>query len=74
MRDRKNHLEHIERWARFVRENPTRWKKVHTKFINALIHKNEQILQKIVQLPQGKEKIKELYQIQNLEGYEWLKP
>ncbi len=74
MRDRKNHLEHIERWAQFVRENPTRWKKAHTEFINALIHKNEQILQKIVQLPHGKEKIIELYHIQNLEGYGWLKP
>ncbi|MBS3166160.1 hypothetical protein J4444_03470 [Candidatus Woesearchaeota archaeon] len=74
MRNRKNHIEHLEKWALFVRENPTLWKKIHTEFINALIFKNEQLLQRIVQLPNGKEKIIELYHIQNLEGYKWLKP
>ena len=74
MRDRRNHIEHLEKWALFVRENPALWKKIHTEFINALIHKNEQILQKIVHQPKGKEKIIELYRIQNLDGYEWLKP
>lgn len=38
MRD-KSHTEQIERWARFVKNNPDKWKKEHTLFINAQIEK-----------------------------------
>ena len=40
MRDDKT--EQIERWAKFVRENPNKWKKIHTKFINAIFDKHYQ--------------------------------
>lgn len=38
MRD-KSHIEQIERWANFVKNNPNKWKQEHTKFINAQISK-----------------------------------
>lgn len=38
MRD-KSHDEQIERWARFVRDNPDKWREEHTNFINAQINK-----------------------------------
>ena len=35
----KSHKEQIERWAKFVKNNPNKWKSEHTKFINAQIDK-----------------------------------
>lgn len=71
MRD-QSHLEQIERWANFVRENPTKWKKIHTEFINTLFEKNTQFIEKILKTPRGKEKLVELYDINNKKGYSWL--
>lgn len=71
MRD-KSHMEHIERWANFVRENPTKWKAPHTEFINALFEKNEQFIQRLLKTPRGKEKLIELYKIKNTKGYSWI--
>ncbi|PIN74968.1 hypothetical protein COV17_04435 [Candidatus Woesearchaeota archaeon CG10_big_fil_rev_8_21_14_0_10_36_11] len=59
--NRKTHLEQVERWAYFVRENPTTWKKVHTEFINALFDKHEQFKKRILKTPCGKQKLEELY-------------
>jgi len=73
MNVRESHFDQIERWAHFVRENPTQWKKIHTSFVNAIFQKNEKMIQKILKMPKGKEKIIELYHIKNREGYSWLK-
>jgi len=73
MNSRQSHINQIERWANFVRNNPTTWKKAHTQFINALFQKNEEVIQRILKTPHGKEKIIELYNIKNIEGYSWLK-
>lgn len=73
MNSRLSHLDQIERWAHFVRENPTRWKKIHTDFINAIFQKNEDVIKKILEMPNGREKIIELYNIKNTKGYSWLK-
>lgn len=72
MRD-QNHMQQVERWANFVRENPTQWKKFHTAFINALFQKNGEVTQRILQQPNGKEKLIELYNIKNVAGFDWLK-
>ena len=69
---RENHNDFIERWARFMQEHPTEWKKIHTEFINAQFQKNKEFLQRLLQEPNGREKIIELYQIKNLKGYEGL--
>ncbi len=58
---RESHLEQIERWARFVKNNPAKWKRDHTAFINSLFAKNEEVLQRLQATPEGKEKIKKLY-------------
>ena len=59
MRD-KTHMEHVERWARFVRDNPTKWKASHTAFINAVYEKAAEARERIAKLPDGKEKLAKL--------------
>ncbi len=71
MRD-PSHGEQVERWAHFVRDNPTKWKKIHTEFINALFQKNEEVLKRLLQQPDGKKKLIELYNIKNVENVDWL--
>jgi hypothetical protein len=68
MRD-KTHAEFVDRWAEFVRNNPDKWRKIHTEFINAQIQMNRQFLERLKKTPSGKEKIIELYKIKNLKGY-----
>jgi len=70
---RESHLEQIDRWASFVRENPKQWKKSHSKFINAIFDKHQQFKHRLLKTPRGKEKLAELYGITNKEGYEWMK-
>ncbi len=72
MRD-QSHMDQIERWAHFVKDNPTKWKKIHTEFINALFQKNEEVIRRLLQQPKGKEKLIELYRIRNVDGLDWLK-
>tara|TARA_Y100000310_G_scaffold35996_1_gene33936 strand:+ start:358 stop:573 length:216 start_codon:yes stop_codon:yes gene_type:complete len=70
---RDNHLEQIERWAHFVKNNPNKWKKEHTEFINALFEKHDQFRARLLKTPEGKKKMIELYNIKNKEGYDFLK-
>jgi hypothetical protein len=69
---RKTHLDFIGRWVTFMRENPTKWKKIHTEFINAQFQKNEEFLQRLRKMPKGKQKIINLYEIKNTKGFEQL--
>jgi len=66
MRD-PTHMEQVERWARFVRNNPVSWKQKHTDFINALCEKANHAIEQL-----SKEKIKRLYNITNEKGYKQL--
>lgn len=59
MRD-KTHIEHVERWAHYVKEHPTEWKKNHTLFINAVYEKADHALERLAQQPGGAEKIAKL--------------
>jgi len=70
---RESHIEQIDRWAMFVKDNPTRWKKVHTEFIDALFDKQNQFRERLLKTFKGKEKLAKLYNIKNKEGYSWLK-
>lgn len=70
---RKEHMEQIERWAQFVKNNPTKWKKIHTRFINSIFDKHEQFKKRILKTPNGKKKLAKLYNIKNKKGYSWLK-
>jgi len=62
MRD-KTHLEQIERWGKFVKENPNNWKKEHSEFIDAQIKKSWEFYDKLEKTKNGKEKIKQLRNI-----------
>ncbi len=70
---REEHMEQVERWAHFVKENPAKWKKSHTEFINALFEKHYSFRSKLLQTSNGGEKLQKLYHIKNKEGYSWLK-
>jgi hypothetical protein len=73
MRDPR-HMEYVDRWAQFVRDNPTTWKKIHTEFINAQFEKAYGFYERLKRTPGGKAKIIEIFGIMNLEGYPSLKP
>lgn len=59
--DRFEIMTNPEKWALFVREHPTEWKKPHTEFINALFDKHEQFKERLLKTPGGKEKFEKLY-------------
>ncbi|MDP3734706.1 MAG: hypothetical protein Q8R37_05750 [Nanoarchaeota archaeon] len=73
MNHRQSHQEQVERWARFVKDNPQQWQEIHTQFINALFDNHDQFLKKMLKTKDGKEKLIKLYNIKNKEGYDWLK-
>ena len=59
MRD-KTHMEQVERWALYVKEHPTAWKKEHTAFIDSVYHMAWNAVERIAQQPCGKEKVEKL--------------
>ncbi len=67
MRD-ETHDDFIVRWANFVRNNPTKWRKFHTDFINAQIKMNREFLKRLSKQKDGPEKIIKLYGIKNNNG------
>ena len=58
---RESHIEQVERWARFVRENPTKWQKPHTQFINALFANHKRVLKELLKTEKGREKVRRLW-------------
>lgn len=68
MRD-KTHDESIERWVKFMKENPTKWKAIHTEFIDSQFIKHAKFLERLKKTKNGREKIIKLYNIKNLNGY-----
>ena len=66
---RQSHQEQIERWAIFVKKNPTQWKKIHTEFIDALFDKHEQFRKRLLETPGGKEKLFKLYSVKDKPKY-----
>ena len=53
--------EQIIRWANYVKDNPTKWKKTHTKFINAQFDKHRKFNTRLLKTKNGKEKFIKLY-------------
>ena len=60
-----SHMEQVVRWAKFVRDNPTTWKKIHTKFINAVFDKERQFRERLLLTPNGKEKLEKLKEMRD---------
>ncbi len=71
MRD-KSHNDQIERWAKFMLENPDKWKKFHTEFINAQFEHSDRVIENLSKTKGGKETIIELYGIKNKNAYKKL--
>ena len=59
----------IDRWIRYMKENPDKWKMVHTEFINAQFEKHRRFIKNLLRQKDGFEKIVKLYDIKNVEGY-----
>ena len=58
---RTSHHDQIERWANFIRENPNKWKKIHTEFINSIFQKHEDFKERLLKTKGGKDKLIEIY-------------
>jgi hypothetical protein len=61
--------EEIERWVNYMKKNPNTWKTIHTKFINSQFEKSKEFIIRLTKLSDGKEKIKSIYKIKNVNGY-----
>ena len=59
MRD-KSHDEQIERWANYVREHPTEWKKHLKPFLDAQIIMARRFYNKLAETEEGRKKIIEM--------------
>lgn len=59
MRD-KTHMEQVERWARYVKEHPTEWKKEHTEFVDSVYLKAWDSIEQLSRELSGKEKVEKL--------------
>ena len=59
MRD-KSHEEQIERWAEFVKNNPTKWRSKAKPFIDGQILMARRFFNKLAETPEGREKILKL--------------
>ena len=56
----KSHNEQIVRWANFIKNNPDKWRKQHTSFINAQINNANDKYEKLKKMSNGKKIIQEL--------------
>jgi len=65
-------ISQVERWARYVKENPSDWKVIHTRFINSQFEKQSRFLKRILRTKEGKDKLRRLYKIQNMDAVEGL--
>ena len=61
----KSRLEQIERWAKFIRENPDKWRRQHTLFLNAQIICANEKYEKLKKMSNGEKIIEELRRLRN---------
>lgn len=60
----KSHMEQVERWTRFVRDNPREvWKAEQGKFIDAQIIMANRFYSRLEKMPGGREKIRKLMEL-----------
>ena len=58
----KSQEEQVIRWAKYVRDNPERWKEEHTKFIDAQFIKSREFFERLSKTEEGREIIARLKQ------------
>ncbi|MBD3253401.1 hypothetical protein GF386_06720 [Candidatus Pacearchaeota archaeon] len=54
----KTHMEQVERWARYIRENPDKWKSKFKEFIDSQIIISRRFYKKLAETQEGMEKIR----------------
>lgn len=59
----KTHAEHIERWAKYVRENPDKWKAKTKDFYDAQIIMARRFYKTLAETPEGREKLKAIIEM-----------
>jgi hypothetical protein len=59
MRD-KSHIEQVERWARYVKDNPDKWKSKVKPLIDSQILMSRRFFENLAKTNGGKEKIEKL--------------
>ena len=62
-------MNEIDRWVKFMKENPTKWKKIHTEFIDSQFGKSEEFIRRLLKEPDGKKRVISAYNLKNLKGY-----
>lgn len=65
MKRDKSHLEQIERWAEYVRENPNKWKPKFKEFIDSQLIMARRFYKKLGETKEGREKIRLLRKLRN---------
>ncbi len=70
---RDSHIDQIEEWAEFVRQNPKKWREIHTGFINSIFINQKRIYKKLANTKEGKKAFIEFYEIKNIHGFSSLK-
>ena len=55
--------EEIDRWVKYMKENPKTWKSVHTKFLNAQYEKHYSFIKRLKKTSQGRKKLNKIYKI-----------
>jgi uncharacterized protein (DUF2461 family) len=58
-----SHNEQIERWAKFVKENPDKWKVKVKPLIDSQILMARRFYKNLMRTPEGKEKVKKLRRV-----------
>jgi len=61
--------EEIDRWIKYMKENPNTWREIHNKFIDAQFIKAHEFAQKILKESNGKEKLMKIYNIKNKNAF-----
>jgi len=56
----KSHEEQIERWAKFVKENPDKWKPELNRFLDAQINMANAFYKRLAKTKEGRDKIRKL--------------
>jgi hypothetical protein len=54
----KTHIEQVERWAEYVRENPDKWKAKLKPFIDGQFIMARRFYKKLAETEEGRDKIK----------------
>lgn len=65
MKRDKSHLEQIERWAEYVRDNPDKWKSKFKEFIDSQLIMGRRFYKKLSETKEGREKIRLLRGLKN---------